>query len=218
MNKSISIRHFAAILSLCAFALAPCARAEVRLASPFTSHMVLQRDMKAPVWGTADAGETVTAAFAGQKISTQADADGNWRVHFKPLKASADSRTLTVIGSHTAQPITLDDVVVGEVWLASGQSNMDFSMSKKVKYFAGGTNEDQEIAAANYPLIRMFIGNASKAYKPQMTVTGVWQVCTPETAPAFCAVGYFFARDLQRQINVPIGIIAEAFGASTAEA
>jgi sialate O-acetylesterase len=218
MNNLISPRRFGVILFLCAIALAPCAMAEVRLASPFTSHMVLQRDMKVPVWGTADAGETVTVVFAGQKLSAQADADGNWRAYFKPLKASAESRTLTITGSHTAQPITLDDVVVGEVWLASGQSNMDFSMSKKVKYFAGVTNEDAEIAAANYPLIRMFIGNSSKTYKPQMTVTGEWKVCTSETAPAFCAIGYFFARDLQRQINVPIGIIAEAFGASTAEA
>jgi len=218
MNNSTSIRYFAGILFLCAIAFAPCARAEVRLASPFTSHMVLQRDMKAPVWGTADAGETVTVEFAGQKLSAQADAAGNWRVDLNPLEVSAESRTLTVTGSSTAQPIALDDVVVGEVWLASGQSNMDFSMSKKVKYFAGVTNEDQEIAAANYPLIRMFIGAASKAYKPQTNVAGEWKVCTPETAPAFCAIGYFFARDLQRQINVPIGIIAEAFGASTAEA
>jgi sialate O-acetylesterase len=95
---------------------------------------------------------------------------------------------------------------------------MDFSMSQKVKYFAGVTNEAAEIAAANYPLIRMFIGKAAKAYTPQSQVGGEWQVCTPETAPAFCAVGYFFARDLQREIKVPIGIIAEAFGASTAEA
>jgi sialate O-acetylesterase len=224
MNNSISIRHFVAIIFLCAIALAPCARAEVRLASPFTSHMVLQRDMKVPVWGTADAGETVTVEFAGQKISARADADGNWRVNFKPLKVSAEGRTLTVTGSHTPQPVVLDDVLVGEVWLASGQSNMDFSMSDKAldssgkaKYFAGVTNAEQEIAAANYPLIRMFIGNACKAYTPQMCVTGVWKVCTPENAPAVCAVGYFFARDLQREIKVPVGIIAEAFGASTAE-
>ena len=224
MSKPVFTRHFATILFLCAVALAPCARAEVHLASPFTSHMVLQCDMKVPVWGTADAGETVTVEFAGQKLSAQADAGGDWRVYFKPLKVSAESRTLTVTGSSTAQPITLDDVLVGEVWLASGQSNMDFSMSDKAldsmgkaKYFAGVTNADQEIAAANYPLIRMFIGNACKAYKPQMCVTGAWQVCTPENAPGFCAVGYFFARDLQRQIKVPVGIIAEAYGASTAE-
>jgi sialate O-acetylesterase len=217
MINTMFPKCFGAVLFLCAIALAPCARAEVRLASPFTSHMVLQRDMKVPVWGTADAGETVTVDFAGQKISAQADADGNWRADFKPLEVSAESRTLTVTGSRTAQPVVLDDVLVGEVWLASGQSNMDFSMSKKVKYFAGVTNEDAEIAAANYPLIRMFIGNACKAYKPQMCVTGAWEVCTPQTAPAFCAIGYFFARDLQREIKMPVGIIAEAFGASTAE-
>ncbi len=218
MNKSISIRHFATVLFLWTIALAPCARAEVRLASPFTSHMVLQRGMKVPVWGTADAGETVTVAFAGQKVSTEAGADGRWRVDLKPLEVSAEGRALTITGSHTAQPITLDDVLVGEVWLASGQSNMDFSMSKKVKYFAGVTNEEAEIAAANYPLLRMFTGAASKAYTPQMTVTGAWQVCSPETAPAFSAVAYFFARDLQREIKMPVGVITEAFGASTAEA
>ena len=225
MTKLVSTRHFAAIIILCVIAFTPCARAEVRLASPFTSHMVLQCDMKTPVWGTADAGENVTVEFAGQKISAQADADGNWRAYFKPLKVSAESRTLTVAGSHTSQPITLDDVVVGEVWLASGQSNMDFSMSDKAldstgkaKTFAGVTNAEQEIAAANYPLIRMFVGNACKAYAPQMCVTGVWKVCTPENASAFCAIGYFFARDLQKEIKVPVGIVAEAFGASTAEA
>jgi sialate O-acetylesterase len=91
-------------------------------------------------------------------------------------------------------------------------------MSKKVKYFAGVTNEDAEISAANCPTIRMFIGDAQKLYTPTNHVAGEWKVCTPENAPAFCAVGYFFARDLQREIKVPVGIIAEAYGASTAEA
>jgi sialate O-acetylesterase len=134
------------------------------------------------------------------------------------MKISEESRTFTVSGSKTAQPIRLDDVLVGEVWLASGQSNMDFSLSKKVKYFAGVINEEQEIAAANHPLIRMFTGTAAKAYTPQNRVGGEWQVCGPETAPAFSAVGYFFARDLQREIKTPVGIVTLAFGASTAEA
>ena len=89
--------------------------AEVKLASPFTSHMVLQRDLKVPVWGLAEPGEQVTVEFAGQKKSVKADADGQWRVDLKPLKASAESRMLVVTGSKTAQPIKLDDVVVGEV-------------------------------------------------------------------------------------------------------
>ena len=211
MQKNIPISLLALLLT------ASPLLAEVKLASPFTSHMVLQRDMKVPVWGTADAGERVTVEFAGQKISTKAGADGKWRVELKALKASAESRTLTVTGGHTTQPIKLDDVLVGEVWLASGQSNMDFSMSKKVKYFAGVTNEEQEIAAANYPLIRMFTGNAAKAYAPQSNVGGEWKVCSPETAPAFSAVAYFFARDLQTEIKVPVGIVTEASGASTAE-
>jgi sialate O-acetylesterase len=192
--------------------------AEVKLASPFTSHMVLQREMKVPVWGTAAPGEKVTVEFAGQKKSIVAAADGKWRVDLKPLKASAEGRTLTVTGSHTGQPIQLDDVLVGEVWLASGQSNMDFSVSKKVKYFAGVTNEEQEIAAANYPLIRMFTGKSAKTYEPQSSVNGEWRVCSPETVPAFSAVGYFFARDLHQELKVPVGIVTLAFGASTAEA
>src|ERR1035437_9518809 len=212
MQKNISISLLALLLT------ASPLLAEVKLASPFTSHMVLQRDMKVPLWGTADAGERVTVEFAGQKISTKAGADGKWRVEFQALKDSAESRTLTVTGGHTTQPIKLDDVLVGEVWLASGQSNMDFSMSKKVKYFAGVRNEEQEIAAANYPLIRMFTGDAAKAYAPQNTVAGEWKICRPETAAAFSAVAYFFARDLQKEITVPVGIVTLAFGASTAEA
>jgi sialate O-acetylesterase len=205
------------LLAIMAF-FAPSLEAEVQMASPFTSHMVLQRDAKVPVWGTAAPGEIVTVEFAGQKVKTTADADGHWQLYLHPLKVSADGRTFTVTGSQTSHPLELADVLVGEVWLASGQSNMDFPMSKKVKYFAGVTNEDAEIAAANYPLIRMFTGAAVKAYTPQPTVGGDWQICSPETAPAFSAVAYFFARDLQREIKVPIGIITLAYGASTAEA
>lgn len=194
------------------------ARAKVQLATPFTSHMVLQRGANVPVWGTAEAWEKVTIDFAGQKETVTADANGQWRVDLKPMKASAESRALTVSGSKTDQPLQLDDVLVGEVWLASGQSNMDFSISKKVKSFAGVTNEEQEIAAANYPLIRMFTGKAAKSYTAQTAAGGEWKVCSPETAPAFSAVAYFFARDLQREIKTPLGIITEAFGASTAEA
>jgi sialate O-acetylesterase len=218
--KNTLIPHHARLLGvlIAAVLLPGPLMAEVKLASPFTEHMVLQRDLKVPVWGVAESGEEVTVEFAGQKKSVKAGADGQWRVELEPLKVSSEGRTLTASGSRTAQPIQVDDVLVGEVWLASGQSNMDFSMSKKVKYFAGVTNEEQEIAAANYPLIRMFTGQAAKAYDPQTGVAGQWRVCNPETAPAFSAVGYFFARDLHRDLKVPVGILTLAFGASTAEA
>ncbi len=198
--------------------LAAPAMAEVTLASPFTSHMVLQREMKVPVWGRAEPGEQVTVSFAGQEKTATAGAEGAWRVDLDPLAASADGRAFAVHGSHSGSPLQLEDVLVGEVWLASGQSNMDFTVSKKVKFFAGAANEEQEIAAANYPLIRMFTGAAAKAYEPQGRVGGSWRVCSPETVPAFSAVGYFFARDLQKDIGLPVGILTLSFGASTAEA
>ncbi len=192
--------------------------AEVKLASPFTDHMVLQRELPVPVWGTAAPGEKITVQFAGQKKSVDAGPDGRWRLDLKRLKASAESRLFTVTGSATAAPLTLRDVLVGEVWLASGQSNMDFVVSKKIKYFSGVDHEEQEIAAANHPLIRMFTGKATKAGTPQETVGGEWLVCSPETVPGFSAVGYFFARELQQEIKVPVGIVTLAFGASCAHA
>src|SRR6185312_5569661 len=169
MNK-IVIKQILAVAVVALAALG--ARAEVKLASPFTSHMVLQCDMKVPVWGTAEPGEAVTIEFAGQRKSATAGADGHWRVELDPMKASAESRTFRVAGSKTATPVELGDVLVGEVWLASGQSNMEFSMSKKVKSFAGVANEEQEIAAANYPLIRMFTGVAAKTFTPAARVGG----------------------------------------------
>ena len=207
----MNIARFSLGLLLCASPLV----ADVKLASPFTDHMVLQRDMPVPVWGWADPGERISVNFAGQNPTATAGADGKWSLTLSALKASAESRDFTVTGKNT---LTLKDVLVGEVWVGSGQSNMDFSVSVKVKYFAGIADEEREIAAANYPLIRMFTGAAAKTYEPQIRVAGEWKVCTPETVPAFSAVGYIFARDLQKEIKVPIGIVTLAFGASTAEA
>lgn len=198
-----------------ALALITALRAEVKLASPFADHMVLQREMPVPVWGWADPGEKVTVSFAGKKTSATAGADGKWMMRLEALEASAESRDFIVSGKNT---LALKDVLVGEVWLGSGQSNMDFVISRKRQYFAGVIEEEKEIAAANYPLIRMFTGKAAKAYTPQDTVGGEWLVCSPGTVPGFSAVGYFFARQLQKEINVPIGIITEAFGASCAHA
>jgi sialate O-acetylesterase len=195
------------------------ARAEVQLASPFTSHLVLQRELPVPVWGRAEPGERVTVSFAGQKRRAKAGPDGAWRVEFKPLKASAEGREMVVTGSKTAAPIRLEDVLVGEVWLCSGQSNMDFTVAKTEKfYFAGVLNEAEEVAAANHPRIRMFSGEWKKSYEPETRVGGEWQVCTPETVREFSAVGYFFARKLQQELDVPVGIVKLTFGASCAQA
>jgi sialate O-acetylesterase len=194
--------------------------AEVRLPSHFSDHIVLQRDIKVPLWGTAGAGEDVTVEFAGQKKSCKAGPDGKWRVDLDPMPASSEGRVLTVTGSGGGQAVRIADVLVGEVWLCSGQSNMDFTVAKTDRfYFCGVTNEAQEIAAAQYPLIRMFTSDSARSYAPRDNIPGcAWKVCTPENVREFCAVGYFFARDLQKEINVPVGILALTYGASTAQA
>ena len=183
MNISSSKRIL--LQSLLVVGAALCAaplRADIKLASPFTSHMVLQRDMSLPVWGLAEAGEDVTVVFAGQKQTVQADKDGNWRVNLQPVAVSSVGQPLTVSGSKSSQPVTLDDVLVGEVWLASGQSNMEFPVQASGPY-RGVLNEEGEIAAANYPLIRMFTGKGPKTYEPQAEVTGDWLVCSPDDRP-----------------------------------
>jgi sialate O-acetylesterase len=132
-----------------------------------------------------------------------------------PLAAGGPG-TLTVAGNTT---LTFQDVLVGEVWLCSGQSNMDFTVARTPKYFfAGAQNEVAEVQAANYPQIRMFSGQWTKSATPQSDVAGRWKVCTPENVREFSAVGYFFARDLWQALGVPVGIITETYGASTAEA
>lgn len=194
-------------------------RAEVQLASPFTSHAVLQRELPVPVWGNAEPGEKVTVRFAGKTAQAVADEKGAWRVELPALKASAKARELVVTGSKTENPIRLDDVLVGEVWLASGQSNMDFTVARTEKYYFAGVNKEaEEVAAANHPLIRMFSGEWKKSFEPAARVNGAWKVCTPETVREFSAVGYFFARRLQADLEVPVGIVTMTFGASCAQA
>ena len=207
------------VITLAIATLAIHVRAEVKLASPFQSHMVLQRETPVSVWGKADPGEQVTVEFADQKKAVIAGPDGRWRVELAPMKSSAVARIMTVNGSRTARRLVLEDVLVGEVWLCSGQSNMDFTVAKTAKhYFAGVTNEAEEVAAANYPNIRMFTGEWTRAYEPQPSVGGTWKPCTPENVREFSAVGYFFARDLQRELKVPVGIVTLTYGASTAQA
>ncbi len=189
--------------------------AEVTLPHVFSDHMVLQQGADVPVWGSASPGEKITVGFAGQNATATADADGKWSAKLVSLKASVEGRELTVTGTNT---ISFKDVLVGEVWLASGQSNMDFTLARTPKYyFAGAANEAEEVKNANYPQIRMFTGQWAKSATPQADIEGQWKVCTPENSREFSAVGYFFARELFKSLKVPVGIITETFGASTAE-
>ncbi|MCU0792953.1 MAG: sialate O-acetylesterase, partial [Opitutaceae bacterium] len=187
------VRRSALLIALGAMACLSLT-AEVRLASPFTDHLVLQRELPVPVWGEAAPGERVRVAFAGQTRETVADEAGRWRVELAAMatsdETSDEGRILEVSGTATAEPLRLADVLVGEVWLASGQSNMDFTVARTEKYtFAGVANEAEEVASATYPRIRMFKGEWQKAAEPCERVGGRWLVCTPENVREFSAVG-----------------------------
>ena len=187
--------------------------AEVKPSALFSDHMVLQSGMAVPVWGVAGPGERVTVTLNGQKQSATASADGKWMVRLKSLKSGGPFQ-MTIAGTNT---IAIADVLVGEVWLGSGQSNMAFTVSKKRASYAGLVDEEREIAEANYPRVRMFTGKTAKTYEPQTEIQGEWLICNPENVPGFSAVGYLFSRDLHRELKQPVGFVTLAFGASTAE-
>jgi sialate O-acetylesterase len=194
-----------------------CASAAVSLASPFGDHMVLQQGQPVPVWGTAAAGEAIVVEFAGQTQKAIADSGGRWRVALDCLEASGEPRTLTVKGAADAPVITFNDVLVGEVWICGGQSNMEYQMDPP-RPLRPITNGEQEMAAAKFPLIRQFSVSPAKAYAPQSSTGGRWIVCSPATVGEFTAVGYFFARDLHLARGVPVGIIFSSVGGTAAEA
>jgi len=189
-------------------------RAEVKPSALFSDHAVLQSGRAVPVWGTAAPGEKVTVTFLKQRRSTVAGADGRWMVRLAKMTPGGPY-AMTIAGTNTVQ---VQDVLVGEVWVGSGQSNMEFTVSVKAARFAGMQDEDKVMAAANYPQIRMFTLTQAKSATPLTEVKGKWVVCSPETVGAFSAVGYLFAKDLQAALKVPVGIVTVAYGASVAEA
>jgi len=181
--------------------------AEVRLPKVFASHMVLQRRKPVPVWGWAEAGEKVTVTFSTQTKTVQTAPDGRWQVKLDPMEAGGPYQ-LTVRGNTNA--LTLDDVLLGEVWICSGQSNMEWRLAQV-------TNAPAEIASANYPRIRLFLVKKESSLTPKTDLDGTWSVCSPETAPNFTAVGYFFGRELTKELNVPIGLVNTSWGGTHSE-
>lgn len=178
----------------------------------FTDHMVLQRDVATTIWGWTQPGREVTVTLAGKTATGGADAQGKWLVRLDALPAGGP-HTMTVTGPQTVE---VRDVLLGDVWLCSGQSNMQMSV-------AGSMNAKAEIAAATHPRIRLFSvpwaglrpgGPQVMHTEPQETVAARWEVCSPQTVGGFSAVGYFFARDLQKAVDVPIGLIRAAVGGS----
>ena len=196
------------LLALLAFycaVLTNSARAEVRLHSLFTDNMVLQRDMKVPVWGTATAGEKVMVVIGDQMAETTASG-GEWRVEL-PAMTAGGPLTLMVTGSNT---IKLENVLIGDVWICSGQSNMQWPI-------AASADPEQTIAESSNPNIRLFTVPRVRKDQPQESVQGEWVECGPQTTAQFSAVAYHFGQALQKKLDVPIGLLSTNFGGTAAE-
>ncbi len=205
MTKSIVARLSVALFVL-ALTAAPVV-ADVKTPSLFGDNMVLQRGQAVPVWGTAEKGEKVTVAFAGQEKSATAGDNGKWQVALDALEASAEPSDLTVSGNNK---LTFKNVVVGEVWICSGQSNMGFVVN-------GVLQADEEKKAADYPMIRHITVPRVPSDKPLDDFNGSWAVCSEQTVGGFTAVGYFFGRELHRDLNVPVGLINSSWGGTRIE-
>ncbi len=186
-------------------ALATLVHAEVTLPAVISDNMVLQKG-KANVWGKAEPKEKVTIKLAGKTATATAGEDGAWSAKLDVPKAGGPFE-MTVEGKNS---ITIKNVVVGEVWVASGQSNMEFTMG-------GVKDAAKEVEEAKFPMIRMFTVTKKVADEPQSDCKGRWEVCAPEAVRGFSAVGYFFARDLNRKLKVPVGVIHTSWGGTPAE-
>lgn len=211
--KPYSLSAFAAT-SLLVTTATLCA--DVKLPFVFSDHMVLQRDRDVPVWGWADPGATVDVTFAGQAKTAIAAADGQWMVRLDPLQASDQGRSLTVASA--GRSITLDDVLVGEVWICSGQSNMEKPLGEQRGQLPT-VNSEAEIAAANHPQIRFLALPKTRDAAIPSPIDAKWVTCTPQSIEStrFSAVGYFFGRSIHRELNVPVGLIGTYWGGTRIE-
>ena len=205
MNKTLTFVFFTLALLV-----SGQAQDGLALAKAFGDHMVFQQGKPTAVWGMAPAKAEVTVEFAQQLLKATAGADGAWSVQLAALKTNAEPQTLKV--SAADAKLELTDILVGEVWMCSGQSNMAWTLSR-----AG--NATEAAATANHPNLRLFTTPPATAATPQRDITGgQWQICTPDTAPSFSAVGYFFGRELVEKLDTPIGLVGTAWGGKPSEA
>jgi sialate O-acetylesterase len=198
-----TLLQLSALISLCA-----SAAAEVRLPNLFSDHMVLQRDKAIKVWGWAAAGEKVTVRLADRAANTTANPLGEWNIAL-PAMPAGGPHELTVVGNNT---LHVTDVLVGEVWIASGQSNMEFELKHAM-------NAQQEIKAATYPKLRLLLVPRTAAGLPLNDIKSRWTVCDPNNPATaeFSAVAYFFGRQIHQTLDVPVGMIAASQGATQIE-
>ncbi len=215
MLRKLLLPLVALTISLLALAPVRADDAKPFLHPLFSDGAVLQRDVKVPVWGWAEPGEKITVEFAGQKQTATAGADGKWMAKLEPMNASAEPRELVVTGSAANHKSQITNILVGDVWICSGQSNMEMGI--------GGCNAPGEIASANFPLVRLLTVQKAVKYEPIETTACKWEPCSPQTVAAngwggFSAAGFFFGRELHKALNIPIGLIHSSWGGTICEA
>lgn len=177
------------------------AQADLKLPAIFSNHMVLQRDVPVSVWGWGEQGEVVKVSIAGQTHETKTEEDGTWLVTLDPL-ATAEGLTMTVEGKNK---LTVEDVLVGEVWLGSGQSNMEMAVNRTLNF-------PEEQAAANFPKIRMFTVVRKASLESLDDCKGEWKICSPETVGGFSATAYYFGREIHQKLKQPVGLVHSSWG------
>jgi len=181
--------------------------AAIKLPAIISDHAVLQRQTKVPIWGWAAPSEEITVTVAGQSQTTKAGADGKWRVDFKDL-TGAGPQTLTIKGA--SDTVTINDILIGEVWLGSGQSNMAFTVNRAIDF-------DKEKAAATTPEIRCFTERSDPSKTPQEEGKGTWVICSPDTVGSFSAALFFCGREIHKELKVPVGLINSSVGGTPIE-
>lgn len=199
-------KNLAALIAASIGCLVGTSMADVKLPAIIGDNMALQANKPLPIWGTADAGEKVTATLGSETLTATADKDGKWMVKFKPL-SSGENLTLSVAGKNK---IEVKNIIVGSVWICSGQSNMEFTLRS-------AHNAETEIPKANYPKIRLFTVTKNVSFTPLTDVKGQWVECKPDTARNFSAVGYFFGRELHENTGSPVGLIHTSWGGTPAQ-
>ncbi|MGY8768073.1 MAG: sialate O-acetylesterase [Pirellulales bacterium] len=198
----------ACILSLTLFLTTALSAAELSVPHFFSDHMVLQREKAAAIWGQADPNAKVTVAFKGKMASVRTNTKGKWLANIETGKADAKGATLTIASGD--KTVAIKDVLVGEVWFASGQSNMVFTVKRAPAYA-------DVIAKSNFPKLRMFNAASVTAVEPQTDIEGEWTLCSPATTGGYSAVAYFFAVKLHQNLGVPVGVIKSAWGGKPVE-
>ena len=204
LSNSPSILNVSLITAAFFGFLFPCI-GEVTTPAVIGSNMVLQQNHKNPIWGWADAGETIDISIAGQTHKVKADSNGNWKIILNPMMASSDAKTLKI------NDLKYENILVGEVWLCSGQSNMGWALGNS-------DDADLEIMTANYPNLRLISVPQVGTQDAQINFNGRWETTTPENAKNFSGVGYLFGRRLHLALGVPVGLIDNAWGGSACEA